>query len=123
MLLTPSVDGEMNSMRTSSVRLSSVRPSSTLFKHLRLQNHWASQSQISYGASLGCSNGPVHMTKTVAMPIYGKNLKQSSSLELGMQHRVLEYYQIYSNDDPGLTLTYFTARSNLVPDAFVWGKR
>ena len=30
-----------------------------------------------------------------------------------MQHRVLEYYQIYSNDDPGLTLTYFTARSNL----------
>ena len=26
------------------------------------------------------------------------------------------------NDDPGLTLTYFTARSNLVPCAFVWGK-
>ena len=24
-----------------------------------------------------------------------------------------------SNDDPGLTLTYFTARSNLVPYAFV----
>ena len=39
-----------------------------------------------------------------------------------MQHRVLEYYQIYSNDDPGLTLTYFTARSNLVPYAFVWEK-
>ena len=29
---------------------------------------------------------------------------------------------IPSNDDPGLTLTYFTARSNLVPYAFVWGK-
>ena len=27
-----------------------------------------------------------------------------------------------SNDDPGLTLTYFTARSNLVPYAFVWEK-
>ena len=26
------------------------------------------------------------------------------------------------NDDPGLTLTYFTARSNLVPYAFVWEK-
>ena len=36
-----------------------------------------------------------------------------------MQHRMLEYYQIYSNDDPGLTLTYFTARSNLVPYAFI----
>ena len=38
---------------------------------------------------------------------------------LDIQHRVLEYYQICSNDDPGLTLTYFTARSNLVPYAFV----
>ena len=44
------------------------------------------------------------------------------TLKLGMQHRVLEYYQICSNDDPGLTLTYFTARSNLVPYAFVWEK-
>ena len=26
------------------------------------------------------------------------------------------------NDDPGLTLTYFTARSNLSPYAFVWEK-
>ena len=33
-----------------------------------------------------------------------------------------EYYQVCSNDDPGLTLTYFTARSNLVPYAFVWEK-
>ena len=39
-----------------------------------------------------------------------------------MQHRVLKYYQIPSNEDPGLTLTYFTTRSNLVPYAFVWGK-
>ena len=56
------------------------------------------------------------MTKMAAMPIYGKNLKKFSSLEpkrpmtfkLGMQHWVLEYYQVSSNDDPGLTLTYFT---------------
>ena len=39
-----------------------------------------------------------------------------------MQHRVLGYYQACSNDDPGLTLTYFMARSNLVPYAFVWEK-
>ena len=44
------------------------------------------------------------------------------TLKPGTQHRVLEYYQIRSNDDPGLTLTYFTARSNFVPYAFVWEK-
>ena len=43
-------------------------------------------------------------------------------LNPGMHHRVLEYYEICSNDDPGLILTYFTARSNLVPYAFVWEK-
>ena len=42
------------------------------------------------------------------------------TLKLGMQHRVLEYYQVYSNDDNGLALAYFTTRSNLVPYAFVW---
>ena len=41
------------------------------------------------------------------------------TFKLGMQHPVLEYYQDCSNDDPGLTLTYFTARSALVPYAFV----
>ena len=34
------------------------------------------------------------------------------ALKLGMQHHVLEYYHVCSNDDPGLILTYFTARSN-----------
>ena len=41
------------------------------------------------------------------------------TLKLGMQHRVLEYYQIYSNDDPELRLTYFTADLNLIPYAVV----
>ena len=80
---------------------------------------------------------PGHMTKMAVMPIYGKKLKKIFSgtkrpmtLKLGMQHWVLEYYQskkiryqICSNDDPELTLTYFTPRSNLVPYAFVRGKR
>ena len=44
------------------------------------------------------------------------------TLKLGMLHWVFEYYQVCSNDDPGLTLTYFTARSNLVPYVFVWEK-
>ena len=43
-------------------------------------------------------------------------------LKLGMQHRGLKLYKVFINSDPGLTLTYFTARSNLVPYAFVWEK-
>ena len=35
---------------------------------------------------------------------------------------MLKYYEVFSNDDPGLTLTYFTTRSNLVPYAFMWEK-
>ena len=41
------------------------------------------------------------------------------TFKLGMQHWELENYQVCSNDDPGLTLIYFTARSNLVPYVFV----
>ena len=52
--------------------------------------------------------------------IFFSGTKRSMTLKLGMQHQELEYYQDCSNDDPGLTLTYFTARSNLVPYAFVW---
>ena len=44
------------------------------------------------------------------------------TLKIGMQHWGLEYYQVCSNDDHCLTLTYFTARSNLVLYAFVWEK-
>ena len=44
------------------------------------------------------------------------------TLKLGMQHQVLENYQVCSNDDPGLTLTYFTAESDLVPYVFLWEK-
>ena len=44
------------------------------------------------------------------------------TLKLGMQHWVLKYYQLCSNNNPGLTLTYFKAKSNLVPYAFVQEK-
>ena len=50
---------------------------------------------------------------------WANETKWPMTLKVGMQHLVLEYYQVCSNDDPGLTLTYFTARSNLVPSAFV----
>ena len=43
-------------------------------------------------------------------------------LKLGMQHQELQVYKKYINDDPGLTLTYATARSNWVAYTFEWGK-
>ena len=43
-------------------------------------------------------------------------------LKLGMKHRGLKLSKVYINDDPGLTLTYFTARSNWVTCMFELGK-
>ena len=72
------------------------------------------------------SNGLGHMTKIAAMPIYGKSLKnlllwhqKADDLESWYAALVLENYYVCSNDDPGLTMAYFTRRSNLVPYAFV----
>ena len=39
-----------------------------------------------------------------------------------MQHQGLLPIIVCSNDDPGVSLTYFTARSNLVTYAFLWEK-
>ena len=61
-----------------------------------------------------CSYGPGHIFSGTKRPM---------TLKLGMQHQVLEYYQVCSNDDPGLTIIYSTARSNLVPYTFVWGEK
>ena len=43
-------------------------------------------------------------------------------LKLDMQHRQIKFYKVYINCDPGLTLIYFTTRSNLVACAFEWEK-
>ena len=55
-------------------------------------------------------------------PYMVKTLKSSFPKSKGMHRQVLEFYYVYSNDDPGLTLTYFMARSNLVQYSFVWEK-
>ena len=52
--------------------------------------------------------------------IFFSRTKRLMTLKLSMQHWVLKYYEVCSNDNPGLTLTYFMARSTLVPYAFVW---
>ena len=42
--------------------------------------------------------------------------------KLGMLDQGLKLYKVIINDDPGLTLTYFTTRSDLVAYMFEWGK-
>ena len=74
-----------------------------------------------------CQHDAGHMTKMAAMPIYGKNPSKiffsgtgrRISTKLGMWYRGLQSIIVCSNDDPGVTLTYFTARSNLVTSVFL----
>ena len=75
------------------------------------------------------TNGLCHMTYMAAMPIYGKSLKiffsgikKPMTLKVGMKHRLLEYYQVCSNDDPGLTLTYLR-QVKFGPLCFCMGKK
>ena len=58
-----------------------------------------------------CINGPGHMTRS----------QRTMILKLGMQHWGIMFYKFYISDDPGLTLTYFMAKQNLVAYAFEWG--
>ena len=67
------------------------------------------------------------MAKMAATPIYGKNplkifsrTRRPMILGLGMWHLGCGANQVCSNDDPKLTLTYLTSRSNFLPNAFEW---
>ena len=69
------------------------------------------------------------MTKMAAMAIIAKPLKIFFSrtrrpmiLKLGIKHEAMERYKVYINHDPGMTLTFFTARSTSVAHAFEWEK-
>ena len=69
-----------------------------------------------------CSWHLGHMTKMATMPIYGKKIAKifcsgtggPISTNLSILHQGLQIIIVCSNDDPGLTLTYFMARSNFV---------
>ena len=52
--------------------------------------------------------------------IFFSGTKRPMILKLGMRHWFHVCYQSCSNDDTGLTVTYFIARSNLVLFVFVW---
>ena len=64
-------------------------------------------------------NGQGHMTRMAAMAINRKKTlktffyrtRRPMILKLGVKHQGMELYKVYINHDPGMTLTYFTARS------------
>ena len=69
-----------------------------------------------------CSNGYGHMTKMATLPKYSYSFrfpslltKRPMTLKFGTQHLGLWPCKIYSNDDPGVTLTCFLTRSNVPP--------
>ena len=63
-----------------------------------------------------------HMTKMATTPIYGKNslnilfsgTKRPLALVPGLQHWGSGPYQVCTNDESRLILTYFMAMSNLI---------
>ena len=71
-----------------------------------------------------------YLTNMATRPIYGKNsfnlffsgTKRPLALGLGMLDRGCGPYQVSTNDESRLTLTYFMARSNLILNAFIWRK-
>ena len=91
-----------------------------IFKHLLFGNRFANQSQTLCGAKFGrgmkvCINSQGHMTKMAInnkkmLKIFFFRTRRPMILKLGMKHQGMELYKIYIND-PGMTLTYFTARS------------
>ena len=63
------------------------------------------------------------MTKMTATPIHGKNPlrnllqnQKASDLETWYVSFGMWAYQVCSNDDPKMTLTYLISRSNLLPN-------
>ena len=65
-----------------------------------------------------CITGQGHMTKMAAMAINSKKplkifsrTRRPMILNLGMKHQAMELYKVCINHDPGMTLTFFTARS------------
>ena len=71
------------------------------------------------------------LNKMAAMPVYNnKNnktikiffsrTKKALRLNLGTVYSIKD--QVCSNDDPRMTFDLLTARSNLHPHTFVWGK-
>ena len=69
-----------------------------------------------------------HMTKMAAMSIFEKKQPFTNLLQNQKADNLWAWYVAFGmcpyqdciNDDPRLTLIYFTARSNLILNVFIW---
>ena len=69
-----------------------------------------------------------HLTKMAALSIYGKNTSKIFFpgttglilMKLCVKHQRSKPFILCSNYDPGMTLTYFMARSNFATLVFIW---
>ena len=111
------VQGHLDSTCSTFFSLETAKPTEAKF---HVDPPWDGDTKV-------CSNGLGHLSKMAGMPIYGKSIIQNllgnqkaDDLESWYAASVLKYYQVRLYYDPGLTFTYFTARSNYVPYAFVW---
>ena len=72
-------------------------------------------------------NGKGHMTQDgrhahiwyKPSKIFSYKTNSYMTMKLDLEHYKLKFYTIYINDDPGLTLPYFTKMSNLAKHVFV----
>ena len=113
------VQGHSDSTLSKVFSLESAMPIEAKF---RLVSSWDGGMKV-------CSNGPGHMTKMAAMPIYRKNIKKlvlwnqkADDLESSYAASSTRVLPSCSYDNSGLTLTYFYGKVRFVPYAFVWGE-
>ena len=101
------------------------RPSSFTISNIFSETAWLIKAKFYVeppwvGGTKVCSPHPGHMTKMAAMSIYGKKtLKKSPEPADQFPRNLVCSTIVYSNDDPGLTLTDFASRSNFVTLAFL----
>ena len=78
--------------------------------------HGSGEQKFVLGVWVTWPRWPPHPYK----PFKNLLLRNQMANDIGAWYAALGSNDVCSNDDLGLTLTFFTARSNLLPYAFVW---
>ena len=94
--------------------LTRLKPNLIWVLHGMGERKFVQMIQVTYPRWPPCTYMVKHET------IFFSGTERPMILIADMQHKVLEYYQVCSNDDCELNMTYFMARSNFVHYAFVW---
>ena len=113
------VQGHLDSTFSNFFSLGIAKPIEAKF---HVEPPWDERNKVS-------TNALCHMIKMAAMLIYDKHLKKLllwnqkvDDLETWYVLWLLEYYYICSNDDSGLTLTFFYSNVKFGPFCFCMGK-